>query len=375
MRDDRPTSPNRGPLHRHVDDAAFSDGGSSRPGSPATARVRGRPCSWRDGPDREGLGTWSTTPDAPGAPSCTRSCSISTATRSSYRCRARGAVQAENSGGRVNWTPPCPPSGGAATGSPSRPRSDELADGASLEKALDAIRVAAVERGRLVAPTALTLASRLRSGRRAPRVHGVQPEPADGDPPRGGPPTRARDRQIYDDHCSSRPAPPASTWRRASSPPVHGVDGDSTPPSRKNGTSKIPSPASSSRLVVAPCTRLSWFCTHATRAYRLRHPHVGQRDVARPMRRSAPGCEVGQHRPLLLDPADQPSGGQVDRAEPLDRSRRGCRRRPRGSPSGVKAALPPPPRSRRAPTLVAGATRRLRVRRSRIRSSITYGPS
>ncbi len=65
---------------------------------------------------------------------------------------AAGAVQAENSGGGVGWTPPCPPSGRHryrftvyGLRSPTG-----LADGVSFERALDAIGAAAVERGRLV---------------------------------------------------------------------------------------------------------------------------------------------------------------------------------------------------------------------------------
>ena len=134
---------------------AFGDGGEIPVRFTCDGAGASPPLVWKDG-DRA-AGAWAIVVDDPDAPGGTFVhwvlLDLPPATHSVRAGAApAGAPQAENTEGHAGYTPPCPPSGRhhyrftvyglrAPTG---------LADGVSLERALDAIGSAAVERGRLV---------------------------------------------------------------------------------------------------------------------------------------------------------------------------------------------------------------------------------
>ena len=135
--------------------AAFADGGEIPVRFTCDGAGAWPPLSWNDG-DRTAR-AWALVVDDPDAPGGTFVhwvlLDLPPATRSVRPgAEPEGAVRAENSAGGAGWTPPCPPSGRHryrftvyGLRSPTG-----LADGESLERALDAIGSSAVERGRLV---------------------------------------------------------------------------------------------------------------------------------------------------------------------------------------------------------------------------------
>lgn len=138
-----------------VTSAAFGDGEKIPVRFTCDGAGAWPPLDWQDG-DKT-ASTWALVVDDPDAPGGTYVhwvlLDVPPATRSVRPGGVpTGAVQAENSAGEARYTPPCPPSGlhhyrftvyglRSPTG---------LAEGAPLERALAAIRSAAVERGRLV---------------------------------------------------------------------------------------------------------------------------------------------------------------------------------------------------------------------------------
>ena len=154
--DDRPAVPDiEVPATVTLTSAAFADGGELPVRFTCDGVGAWPPLGWRGG-DRT-ASAWALVVDDPDAPGGTFVhwvlLDIPPATRSvAPGTTPAGSVQADNSTGGVGYMPPCPPDGRhhyrftvygleAPTG---------LADGASLDRALEAIRSAAVERGRLV---------------------------------------------------------------------------------------------------------------------------------------------------------------------------------------------------------------------------------
>lgn len=134
---------------------AFADGGELPVRFTCDGAGAWPPLGWRDG-DRT-ASAWALVVDDPDAPGGTFVhwvlLDIPPATRSvEPGATPAGSVRAHNSAGGVGYTPPCPPGGRhhyRFTVYALKSRTG-LADGAPLDRALEAIRSAAVERGRLV---------------------------------------------------------------------------------------------------------------------------------------------------------------------------------------------------------------------------------